>query len=88
MMYYTIWDDAEWKTQPIIQGGNPYALVLDSANNPHILYPGSNGVTYYASLGAHGWSYQVAPSGSRYSLSLDSSGMPHIAYASNLLVKD
>ncbi len=86
IMYYTMWDGADWRTQSIIQGGTPYALVLDRNNIPHILYKGANGVTYYASLSGDLWKFQTVPSGNRYSLALDKQGNPHLAYGTQLLV--
>lgn len=86
MMYYTFWDGSDWRTQSIIQGGNPNALLLDSGNRPHMLFKGANGVTYYATLKASGWVYHVVPEGNRYAMVLDSKGNPHLAYGTQLSV--
>jgi outer membrane protein assembly factor BamB len=88
VMCYSKWENANWKSQGIIQGGIPISLAVDSQNIPHILFKGANGVTYYASLTGTSWSYQVAPTGNRYSLALDEQGNPHIAYGTQLLVRE
>ncbi len=88
LLYYTVWNGADWKTESIIQGGTPYALILDSSGKPHVLFKGANDITYYASLRGKTWSYQVAPTGNRYSLALDKQGNPHMVYGTQLLVRD
>jgi outer membrane protein assembly factor BamB len=88
MMYYASWDGSSWNIQDVIQGGTPNSLVLDSNNNPHILYQGANGVTYYASWDGFNWRFLAVPSGYGYSLALDSEGNPHLAYENQLPVSE
>ncbi|MCW4017602.1 MAG: PQQ-binding-like beta-propeller repeat protein [Candidatus Bathyarchaeota archaeon] len=88
MMYYTFWEGANWKTQNVIQAGEPIALVLDSENRPNVLYKGADGAVYDASWAGSGWSFRTVPEGYGYSLALDSVGNPHLAYAVQLLVSD
>lgn len=56
-------------------------MVLDSNNNPRIVYSGANGLLYYASSNGSTWKIQtVIQGGTPISLALDSNGNPHILY--------
>jgi hypothetical protein len=80
---YANWNGSGWNTQTVGRG-TAFSLVLDSNNNPHLLYGGKEGLKYACWKGSN-WTIQTADEeffNGYGSLALDSSGNPHIAYTS------
>lgn len=76
---YASWNGSGWNIQTAFKQAAVDGLVLDSNNNPHILYRNQTGLepSMYASWTGSTWNIQNGFSGS---LALDSTGNPHIAY--------
>ena len=81
---YAVWNGSGWSTQEIAFG---YVtdMVLDTDNNPHILYEIPGGGFEYASWTGSSWTIQtVSTTDSAYAaLALDSQGNPHVAFSTH-----
>jgi hypothetical protein len=89
LVMYAIQNGSGWYTQNIVDE-DACNLVLDSNNNPHILYGGLGTPLVYASWTGTNWINQTVDETLMHgfgALSLDSSGNPHVAYTNGTAVK-
>ncbi|PVX24604.1 MAG: hypothetical protein CW716_09720 [Candidatus Bathyarchaeum sp.] len=77
-LMYACWSEAEWIIENVTLGSGYPSIVLDSNDNPHIVF-GSSFVTY-ASLDSTGWSFQTVDRGNSGWIALDSNDEPHLVY--------
>jgi hypothetical protein len=87
-LMYASWNGSTWNTQPIPpEIEYVFNFVLDSNNNPHILYNAGFDRLMIASWTGSNWTLQTVTkegSTSRCFLALDSAGNPHVAYTTDL----
>ncbi len=84
---YASWNTSSWRVQALTQGWTD-DFVLDSNNDPHIIYHNKTGNLLYMNYDGNNWSTkQVANDGSEASLKLDSNGNPEIAYVTYSALK-
>jgi len=99
MLEYAYWTGDNWNVQNIksslrfetsinfksYHGGNYYELKLDSSNNPHICYIGSDKDVKYAYWTGASWNIEILesdqPASYYISLDLDKNDIPHICYS-------
>ncbi len=82
---YSSWIGGRWNSEVIPNLTSVYNFVLDSNNNPQILYSSNKGITIDSPLGSN-WTTQPTPiqSGARKAfLALDLNGNPSVVYADN-----
>lgn len=73
----------KWSYQTVATGGSfgTICMVLDSHDNPHIVYNGANGIMFYAKWENSNWKIQdIIQGGDPISLALDSKDIPHILF--------
>lgn len=87
---YASWTGLSWKIQTVVEGDarentHLYNFVLDSNNNPYILYDGVNGLMCASWTGSN-WTLQTIDKEGSYGgfIALDSAGNLHVAYKVNL----
>jgi hypothetical protein len=89
---YGSWNGSAWNTQPLpTEIVRFFNFVLDSNNNPHILYTaGVDHRLMYAWWTGSNWTTQTVTKERAIGgfLALDSAGNPHVAYTVNLPLSD
>jgi outer membrane protein assembly factor BamB len=73
----------KWSYQTVATGGSfgTICMVLDSHDNPNIVYNGVNGIMFYAKWEDSNWKIQdIIQGGDPISLVLDSKDIPHILF--------
>jgi hypothetical protein len=77
---YAYWDGSSWIIQNVTSKGQPYSVVLDADNKPHILY-GGDGLSLATWTGTK-WDTGFLNSGGFGSFAIDSYGNLHAVYTS------
>jgi hypothetical protein len=78
---YASWNGSSWDKQTLADDSFVQCLVLDTNDNPHILYFDPPDHLEYASWTGTGWTVQnTGIKGTSFALTVDSAGSPHIAY--------
>jgi len=87
---YAIWKGSGWNVQTIKDYHTAFGLVLDTNDNPHLLFGEHGGGSLrYASWTGSNWSIQTVDENDTGfgSVVLDSFGSPHIAYTDGQVLK-
>jgi hypothetical protein len=88
LVLYASWNGVGWSIQTVALG-TVDSLVLDSNNNPAVLFNGESGLAYASWTGSN-WVIQTVDAkdeGSFGIVALDSSDTPHVAYSNGEWVK-
>ncbi len=84
---YASWNGLGWITQTI-DGGIAYSLVLNSNNDPHLLYNSGDGLMYASYKGTNWTRQTIDANGADFGdVELDSVGTPHVVYTDGKAIK-